>query len=140
MGYDHFALISVAEEPNMEEFNSIVACCGQGYLDPELLFGKVHHLTSGTYSHYWWSLFDEFMLRLYKHSLVEKFYLYVCQYDGAFLYRYEYIKGEKGNRKEIIMTINDPEIKCHWNIDTLLLDKNITSFYNKDYDYGYRNV
>lgn len=144
MGYDYFALIGLAEEPTDEEFESMEHALKELRKDhqglifgDEPLFGMVHHLSSGGFDDYWWKLFNESMERLYKKTNIETFYLYVCEYDGESLTKYEYVKGKKDKETEITMTLSDPNISYIWDIKNLSIGYNITIYYNGDYHYEY---
>ena len=151
MGYDHFALISVASEISTQQLKLIQRTCEKlRKTHEECLFGEVHHLTSGSFGDaspreasiipegdYWTDKFDDFMLKLYKETGIKKFDLYVCEFDGESLVKHQYVKGIKRNETDIEATINDDNITCYWNIESLVIKRNITIFYNQDYHYCY---
>ncbi len=137
-GYDHFALIALTKTLEDDELEIIEDACQElRYIYDDVLFGKVHHLSSKTFGAYWWDLFNDFMMELYNKTKIEKVHLYFSEFDGETLERYTYIKGKKNNYKEITLTTNDKTIQCHWNIKTLKINHNITSFYNNDYEFIY---
>ena len=138
MGYDHFALISVSSEPSIKKLNQIRKACGElREINDECLFGEVHHLTSGSFGEYWIEQFDDFMLKLYEETNVKKFDLYVCEFDGESLVKYEYVKGIKKNNIPIEIIVNDYNVTCYWDMRSLVIKRNITIFYNKNYRYEY---
>src|SRR5579863_1843025 len=100
MGYDHFAIIALAEEPNEKKLKLIEKTCQvlrtNHVTDTnEPLFGNVFHLSAGGFNAYWWSMFDEFMTKLYNKTKIGKMYLYVCEFDGESLHKYEYVDGKR---------------------------------------------
>ena len=131
MGYDHFALIALQED--VEELIDKVIEVIKSIKTDEILFGEVHHLSSGGFDEYWWKRFDDFIYQIYKKTGVE-LYLYVCEFDGETLTKYKYVKGmRKDKGKDITTRINDEDITLTWNIKSLIINLNITSLYNEDY-------
>jgi hypothetical protein len=151
MGYDHFALLAVKSSLNEKEIENLEKICkemkNQDFTngDEETLFGKVHHLCSGSFSEdYWWKAFDQCLLEIHKKSGVESFYLYTCEFNGECLQRYEYVKGKRttdiGLGVEINNDINDNAVSSMWNISSLYVSNNITMFYNKKYPFEFTGI
>lgn len=139
MGYDHFALIIVPEELSEDMINNVeIICRDLSELDDNILFGKVHHLSAGGFNDYWWQQFDRFVEQFYVQTDIPIVHLYVCEFDGESLTRYEYINGRRSpDTFDVEMTINDPAVRSYWNMDRLEIDHNITIFYNPDYRFEY---
>lgn len=140
MGYDHFALLVVPE--NLYDNNRLELveqiCQQLRDQDDDMLFGEVHHLSAGGFNDYWWQRFDHFVEQFYLKSLIHKVYIYVCEFDGESLSRYEYIDGKRSDDVyDVKMNINDVSVKTYWNMKSLEIKGNITIFYNPDYDYEY---
>lgn len=116
-------LIELKEKHNKTEFGTV--------------FGKVHHLSSGGFNEYWWDLFNETIKTLYEKTNIKTYYLYLCEYDGECLTKYKYVNGEKIEEIEVKINISDTDISCDWNINSLVIHRNITICYNKKYRYDY---
>lgn len=145
MGYDHFALLCLAHTPSDKEYKllkksmkNLKSFLKSFHDDDDPIFGCVHHLSSGIFTDYWWKLFDKSIEKIYSDTNIEKFHLYVCEFDGESVIRHEYVNGKRTqNEHNIEITINDPAITSYWSIQTLIIARNITPFYNKSYTFEY---
>lgn len=125
MGYDHFALLGVAKDLTQEEYDLIEQSLKElrekhNKTEFGTVFGKVHHLCSGGFNEYWWDMFNESIKILYEKTKIETYYLYLCEYDGEFLTKYKYVKGEKVEENEVKINISDEDISCDWNINIFI--------------------
>lgn len=140
MGYDYFALLVVPENLYDDNRLDIVENICQELPDQDhnILFGEVHHLSSDGFTEYWWHSFDRFVKNFYLRTEITKVYIYVCEYDGKFLFRHEYINGIRTDHVyEAKMIITDPAVRSYWNINSLEIKGNITIWYNPNYNYEY---
>src|ERR1044071_2586161 len=120
MGYNHFALISASSDLSSKQFKLVQKVCEKlRDKHKECLFGEVHHLSSGSFGEDWMDQFDDFMLKLYEETSVKSFNLYICEFDGESLVKYQYTKGIKKKGKNIEVKINDDDIISRWMIESL---------------------
>jgi len=143
MGYDHFALISLAEQPTDTQLKEIKKVCKKlrkkySFDNRDPLFGEVHHLTGGSFNDYTWELFDAFMLDLYKKTKIDKIYLWVCEFDGETMNKFLYEKGSNNSQYNVEIQFNDNDINTiSFDIESVSIKRNITIFYNDDYCHDY---
>jgi hypothetical protein len=139
MGYDHFALLAtplVLDDETDEKLSLVCKELRNGKSDNELLFGHVHHLCAGSFNKtWWWTQFDDAILKLYEGTRIEIFYIYTCEFDGENLTQHKYTNGKKTAETRIELETSNPEVGANWNMESTFVKGNITILYNDNYPF-----
>ena len=142
MGFDHFAILATRYQLNNEQHQTLINVFREinernikEHHRENFLFGVIHHLITTAFPSCYWERFDHMILELYLKTGIENFYLYVCEYDGEHLYRYEYLKGKRSETRELLLSADKihQDFCLHIDINKIYIENDITEDYNENY-------